>query len=71
MNSQRQLKQLMQTLPPKQQTLDFGSQNLWQQLPAEDRRACRDAIAAFLYQVAVSTPENPEHSFKENKEDER
>jgi len=70
MNSQRQLKQLMQTLPPKQQTFDFGSQSLWQQIPAEDQRACRDAIAAFLYQVAVSTLENPEHSCQENNEDE-
>jgi hypothetical protein len=70
MNSQRQLKQLMQTLSPRQQTFDFGSQNLWQQLPTEDRWACRDAIAVFLYQVAVSTPENPEHSCQEHDEDE-
>ncbi len=70
MKQQRQLKQLMQTLPPKQRMLDFGSQSPWQLLPTADQRACRDAIAAFLCQVAVATSANQEHSCKEYDEDE-
>ncbi len=56
-----QLKQLVQKLPPKQQMLDFGNSNLWQQLSATDRRACRDAIAALLSQVTLATQENDAH----------
>lgn len=50
-----QLEQLVQMLPRRQQTLDFGSTCLWQQLPTADRQACRDAIAALLVHVIVST----------------
>jgi hypothetical protein len=57
---ENQLKQLARTLPPKQQTLDFANSNRWQQLPAADRRTCREAIAALLYQVTLATQENAE-----------
>lgn len=58
---EEQLKQLTQMLTAKQQTLDFVNSNLWQRLPAADRRACRDAVAALLYQVTLATQENEEH----------
>lgn len=58
---EEQLKQLSQMLTAKQQTLDFANSNLWQQLPAADRRACRDAIAALLAQVTLATQENHPH----------
>jgi hypothetical protein len=54
----KQLKQLVQTLPPKQQTLDFANSNLWRQWSAADRQACRDAIAALLYQVTLATQDD-------------
>jgi hypothetical protein len=50
-----QLEQLVQMLPPRQQTLDFGSTCLWQLLPTADRQTCRDAIAALLVHTIVST----------------
>ena len=60
---EEQLQQVAQMLAPKQQTFDFAHLNLWQQLPAADRRACRDAIAALLSQVTLATPneETQEH----------
>jgi hypothetical protein len=58
---EEQLKQFTQMLSPKQQTLDFAHSKLWQQLPDADRRACRDAIAALLLQVTLTTQENDEH----------
>jgi len=56
-----QLKQLVQALPPKQQTLDIVHSNLWRQLPAADRRACRDVITALLSQLVRATQENHPH----------
>jgi hypothetical protein len=56
-----ELKQLVQTLPPRQQTLDFAGSNLWEQLPTADHQACRAAIAALLCQVTLATQENDEH----------
>jgi hypothetical protein len=53
-----QLKQLARTLPPQQQTLDFADANLWRQLPTADRQACRDAITALLFQVALAVQED-------------
>jgi hypothetical protein len=61
LGNEDQLRQLAQTLPPKQQTLDFIHSNLWRQLPAADRRACRDAIAALLSQLVFATQEKPPH----------
>lgn len=58
---QNQIKQLAQTLPAKQQTLDFADSKLWRQLSAADRRTCRDAVAALLVQVTIATQENDEH----------
>jgi hypothetical protein len=55
-----QLHQLLQTLTPRQRTLDFADPCRWEQLPAADRRACRDAIAALLQQV-ITTQENVDH----------
>ncbi len=54
-------KQLAKKLPPKQQTLDFGNSQLWQQLLEADQLACREAIAKLLYQVCLATQENDEH----------
>lgn len=61
LGNERQLRQLAQTLPPKQQTLDFVHSNLWRQLPVTDRRACCDALAALLYQLALATQEKHPH----------
>lgn len=58
---EEELKQIVQTLTPKQQMLDFNNSNLWRQLPDTDRRACRDAVAALLRQVTLATQENHEH----------
>jgi len=58
---EQRLKQFTQMLSPKQEMLDFAHSNLWQQLPEADRRACRDAIAALLVQVTLTTQENDEH----------
>lgn len=66
----RRLRQLVQMLPPKQQTLDFGHHTPWPQLSATDRDACRDAIAALLHQVVAVTPANNELPCKENDEHE-
>lgn len=55
------LQQLVQTLPPTQQTLDFANSNLWWQLPDTERRACRDAVAALLRHVTLATQENHKH----------
>jgi len=55
MKQPKQQRHVAQTLAPKQQTLDFGGESLWQQLSSHDRRACRKAIAAMLHQVAHAT----------------
>jgi hypothetical protein len=57
---ENQLHQLLQTLTPRQQTLDFADPCRWDQLPTADRQACRDAIAALLQQV-ITTQENLDH----------
>jgi hypothetical protein len=62
MRHQQQLKQLIRTLPPKQQSLDFGNVGPWTQLSAADRQACRDAIAALLFRVASAAPLHDEQS---------
>jgi hypothetical protein len=61
LEAERQLQRLSRTLAPKQQTLDFAHVKLWQQLPVVHREACRDAIAALLYQVAAAAPANEMH----------
>ena len=58
------LTRLAQMLPPKQQTLDFGDAGPWQQLPATDRQACRDALAALIYQVATASLTDEEPSYQ-------
>jgi len=55
-----QLQLLLQTLTPRQQTFDFARSRRWEQLPAADRGAFRDAIAALLYEV-TATQENDDH----------
>lgn len=71
LEEERQLQHLASALAPKQQTLDFANVKLWQQLPVVHRQACRDAIAALLYQVATATPANEEHAQTENDSHER
>lgn len=61
LGSDDQLRQLARTLPPKQRTLDFVESQLWPQLPAEHRRACRDALAALLSQLTIATQEKHPH----------
>jgi hypothetical protein len=67
--AERHLQRLVRTLRPQQQTLDFDEAKPWEQLPAADRRVCRSAIAALLYQVTITTPDNDET--QENDSDER
>lgn len=55
--SDPQLKLLIQTLRPMQRTLDFEEVDLWQSLPEFNRKACREAIAAVLTQLASATRE--------------
>ena len=55
------LKQLAQTLPPKQRTLDLHDEDPWAQLPTADRQACRAAVAALLCQVTLTPPEDEKH----------
>ena len=66
--AERKLQRLTPTLRPKQKTLDFDEEKLWEHLPAADRRACQSAIAALLYQVTITTQEN---KTQENNVDER
>lgn len=54
-------KHLAKMLPPKQQTLDFGNPQLWQQLLQTDQLACREAIAKLLCQVCPATQKDDEH----------
>jgi hypothetical protein len=56
----KRLDRLLKALTPRQRTIDFGASRLWEHLPVADRRACRDAIAALLYQV-ITTQENEDH----------
>ncbi len=65
------LTHLVQVLPPKQQTLDFEKAGLWQQLSAMDRRACREAVAAMICQVATASLADKEPSQPGNHEHER
>ena len=63
------IQQLLQTLPPRQQTLDFAdaSRGLWQQWSCADHKACISAIAALLAQVTLAT-QNEESKNKETRE---
>lgn len=70
MKHARPRKQLVQTLPPRQQTLDFGDGRLWEQLPAADRQACRDSLAALLRHVTVATRSNEEPTHQEKNDHE-
>ena len=56
--AERHLQRLAPALSPKQQTLDFDQEKLWEQLPAVDRQGCRSALAALLYQVTIAAQEN-------------
>ena len=38
-------------LPQRQQVFDFAKSNLWQRLPADNRRACEASLAQLLLQV--------------------
>lgn len=62
MRLESKFKHLAKMLPPKQQTLDFASPKLWEQLPKSDRQACCDSLAKLLCQVLKSsTQENSKH----------
>lgn len=69
MNLSSRLQKVLQKLPPKQQALDFGDADPWKQLPAADRQACRDAIAALVAQVAT-TSDQDNHPLKKVEEHE-
>jgi len=71
LETETQLQRLAPALAPKQQTLDFAHVKLWQQLPMVHRGACREALAALLYQVATATPANEIHPHEENDSHER
>lgn len=71
MNHEMQIRQLLTTLPAKQQTLDFGNVETWQQLPETDRRACCEAIATLLFQVTKTNINNDQLTNQENDEHER
>lgn len=71
MKQTRRLRQLVRTLPPKQQTLDFGQRSPWLQLPTTTQEACRDAVAALLYHVTTITLANNQLSRQETDEHER
>jgi hypothetical protein len=49
----------------------LGNTSPWTQLPAADRQACGEAIAALLFQVAAATSFQDEHRPEENEEHER
>ena len=66
--AERKLQRLAPTLRPKQQTLDFDEEKLWEQFPAADQRACQIAIATLLYQVTITTQND---KTQENDTDER
>lgn len=66
MKQPRQQRNVVQTLAPKQQTFDFGSESLRQQLSSHDRRTCRDVIARLLYQVTDTTHTKPPLPNQEN-----
>lgn len=55
MKHDSEFRQLIRTLPPTQQTLDFDDVNPWQSLPDADRQACCEAIAAMLTHIATTT----------------
>ena len=71
MNNQTQIGHLLTKLSAAQRKLDFGESSLWQQLPESDQRACCDAIAALLYQVASATLASDQHVNQENRKDGR
>jgi hypothetical protein len=56
--AERKLQRLTPTLRPKQKTLDFDEEKLWEHLPAADQRACQSALATLLYQVTITTQYN-------------
>jgi hypothetical protein len=39
---------------PRQGELDLTGEDRWRQLPADDREACRQALAELLYQVIAN-----------------
>jgi hypothetical protein len=67
MNQQRLLMKMLRT---KQQTLDFDSPNIFQQLSMAQQRACQAAIADLIFQVAIATQDNPPHISTGNERDE-
>lgn len=46
---------------PRQGELDLAGADRWQQLPVEDREACRQALAELLYQVITRQPQANDH----------
>ena len=53
--------QLITKLPPKQQTLDFETANLWKRLPRRDQNACRVAVSRLLFSVTQSHQKDEDH----------
>ena len=57
---------LVQMLPPKQQTLEFGETTVWQQLALDQRRDCQAMIAELIHQVAKSQQQNHRHASRKD-----
>ena len=67
MNQRHQ--KLLTQLPTKQQTFDFGTPSIWQQLSTSQRREWIAAIAELVFQVAANEI-NHEQFAKGNDDDE-
>lgn len=73
MKRETRLKQLVAQLPAKQQTLEFDSDRLWQQLPRGDQQVCCKAIASLLFRVVLNRSESNDeanNNTEENDENE-
>jgi len=46
---------------PRQGELDLAGADRWQQLPSDDREACRQALAELLYQVITHQSQIDDH----------
>ena len=70
MKLETKLKQLIVRLPAKQQTLDFSSDNRWQELSQDDQHSCREAIVDLLLHVFHLERDENESSILEDDENE-
>jgi hypothetical protein len=58
---QKQTRQLILKLPPKQKSLDFETANLWNKIPRRDQDACRVALSRLLFRVIQSKQKDEDH----------